>query len=150
MRSSSGTRSFSLSPARDANFKLGSTIARASRAFPDAAKLNSRYPPPSLSLEREREETRPMQCTRSLTRALKGPASRADDRTGLDPERSPCDARPVLPGVFATTKRSRVPPHAAPLHAAVAAAFSVAFSRYGKADWAKCKNTGFIGRVYLA
>lgn len=48
-----------------------------------------------------------MQCTRSLTQALKGPASGADDRTGSDPERSGTERSGAmrraarLPGVFA-------------------------------------------------
>ncbi|KYN17606.1 hypothetical protein ALC57_09975 [Trachymyrmex cornetzi] len=44
-----------------------------------------------------------MQCTRSLTRALKGRASGADDRTGSDPERSGVERSGAvrLPGVFA-------------------------------------------------
>jgi len=119
-----------------------------SRASPDAAKLNSRYLSLlSFSLERERKETRPMQCTRSLTRALKGRLAR--------PMTEPDWTRSLLRRAARFARRVRhnqaiARASAAPLHAAVAAAFSVAFSRYGKADWAKCKNTGFIGRVYLA
>jgi len=110
--------SLSLSPplACDANFKL---VARASYAFQDAVKLNSRCLSFAVFLSlsgkrnKERKETRPMQRTRSLTRTLKGPASGADDRTGSDPERSGAMRRAArFAGRVCVrgNERSRVPP----------------------------------------